>query len=297
MTKGYVYTILSAVIYGCMPLMANYIYMEGVNSLTLVFLRNFLALPILGVLAFLNRKKCNPTQKNIYTSSIPALFGCVLTPILLFSSYNYLDSGVATVFHFVYTALVLILSIIFLRKKPNLITLLGVIICFIGILCFYDSERTLNTTGAILALASGLAFAIYIVILPKFQSTSFNGFTFCFYVSLWSSIMMLIICLSTNKLTLPKTLLGWVLCVVFATLITVGAVVLFQQGSMIIGGVKSSILSALEPTVSVILGIAIFKESSNFNNIIGSVLVITSSILIAVFDFKNNQKEKLKNSN
>ena len=45
MYKGYIFAILSAVIFGCMPLMAKYIYAEGVTPTTLVFLRNLLALP------------------------------------------------------------------------------------------------------------------------------------------------------------------------------------------------------------------------------------------------------------
>lgn len=40
---GYVYALLSAVIYGCMPLMAKLIYADGVNPMTLSFLRNALA--------------------------------------------------------------------------------------------------------------------------------------------------------------------------------------------------------------------------------------------------------------
>ena len=50
--KGYLYAMLSAVIYGCMPLMAKYIYAEGVTPTTLVFLRNLLALPSLAFRAF-----------------------------------------------------------------------------------------------------------------------------------------------------------------------------------------------------------------------------------------------------
>ena len=50
--KGYIAVILSAVLYGCMPLMAKYIYAEGVNPMTLVFLRNFLALPVIAAMAF-----------------------------------------------------------------------------------------------------------------------------------------------------------------------------------------------------------------------------------------------------
>ncbi len=35
--KGYIFVILSALIFGLMPLMAKFIYAEGVNSITLVF--------------------------------------------------------------------------------------------------------------------------------------------------------------------------------------------------------------------------------------------------------------------
>ena len=48
MLTGYIYAVVSAVIYGCMPLMANYIYADGVSPMTLVFLRNVLALPVLA---------------------------------------------------------------------------------------------------------------------------------------------------------------------------------------------------------------------------------------------------------
>ena len=54
--KGYIFVLVSAVIYGCMPLMAKYIYLDGVSPLTLVFLRNLLALPSLAILALINDK-------------------------------------------------------------------------------------------------------------------------------------------------------------------------------------------------------------------------------------------------
>ena len=295
MIIGYIFAILSAIIYGCMPIMAKYIYADGVNALTLVFLRNFLALPVLAILAFSN-KKCKHTKRSIFMSIVPALFGCALTPILLFSSYNYLDSGVSTVFHFTYPALVLLISVIFLRNKPKPITLIGVALCFAGILLFFDPTKTPSAIGTILALGSGVTFAIYITMLPSVQKPDFNGFTFCFYIALWSSIITFIICLISGKLALPSTLVGWGLCALFSLLVTVGAVFLFQQGTMIIGGVNTSILSTLEPITSVVIGIIFLSEPLKIGSIIGVVLVITSSILIAVADFKKKESKTKTNN-
>ena len=283
---GFVCAILSAVIYGCMPIMAKYIYAEGVTPMTLVFLRNALALPSLALLAILQKKTLRRPAKSILPLCIPALFGCVLTPILLFSSYVYIASGVATVFHFVYPCLVLLIGLIFLRKKASLAVIVSVVMCSAGVLLFYDPTAKISVLGAALALGSAVAFAIYVVLLPRFQSKDFSGFAFCFYVALWSSVIMLIVCTCTGQLSLPTTLLGWGLSLLFATSVTTGAVVLFQQGSLLIGGEKASILSALEPITGVVIGIVFMQEQSKPAVLIGSALVVASGVLIAVGDLK-----------
>ena len=208
---------------------------------------------------------------------------------MLFSSYVYIASGVATVFHFVYPCLVLLIGLIFLRKKASLAVIVSVVMCSAGVLLFYDPTAKISVLGAALALGSAVAFAIYVVSLPRFQSKDFSGFAFCFYVALWSSVIMLIVCTCTGQLSLPTTLLGWGLSLLFATSVTTGAVVLFQQGSLLIGSEKASILSALEPITGVVIGIVFMQEQSKPAVLIGSALVVASGVLIAVTDLKKKQ--------
>ena len=283
---GYLCAILSAVIYGCMPIMAKYIYAEGVTPMTLVFLRNALALPSLALLAILQKKTLRRSVRTLLPPGIPALFGCVLTPVLLFSSYVYIASGIATVFHFVYPCLVLLIGLIFLRKKASAIVIVSVAMCLAGVLLFYDPDTALSPLGAALALGSAVSFAVYVVLLPRFQSEEFSGFPFCFYVALWSSVIMLIVCICSGQLSLPTSVPGWGLCLLFATSVTTGAVVLFQQGSLLIGGERASILSALEPITGVVIGIIFMHESAKPAVLIGSALVIASAVLIAAGDLK-----------
>lgn len=73
--RGYVYSILSAVIYGLMPLMATHIYADGVNAITLVFLRNFLALPSLALLAYIESKTLKIKIKPFFSISILSFLG------------------------------------------------------------------------------------------------------------------------------------------------------------------------------------------------------------------------------
>ncbi len=287
--RGYVYSILSAVIYGLMPLMATHIYADGVNAMTLVFLRNFLALPSLALLAYIESKTLKIKIKPFFSISILSFLGCTITPILLFSSYNYIPSGTATIFHFVYPTLVVIIGLVFLKRKMEKATLISIAFCFVGIAVFYNPQDSFHFGGAGLALMSGVTFAIYVVLLSKFESLENMGFLFSFYVALWSSIITFVLCVSTNSLLLPQSFNGWLLCALFALLVTTGAVVLFQQGTFIIGGERSAILSTLEPITGVVVGVWLLGEKCKFNIILGSVLVLAASVIITVSDIKKQR--------
>lgn len=292
MVKGYLFAILSAVIYGCMPLMAKYIYADGVNPLTLVFLRNVLSLPSLALLAYLQKKTLKIPLKALPSMSVVAVMGCCLTPMLLFSSYNYIASGTATVFHFVYPAVVVLAGMLFFGKSKQWGNLLSVIFCVVGVSLFYTPGEPLNITGMLLALLSGIAYAVCVIALSCFKyNESIGGFLFNFYVAAISSVIMLAACLASGQLTLPQSAQGWALCILFAIAITTGAVVLFQQSTFIIGGERASILSTLEPITSVIVGVIVFNEQMSTRVVIGTVLVIAASLLIAIFDMKNAKKE------
>ncbi len=286
--KGYIYTILSAVIYGCMPLMATNIYASGVNSISLVFFRNLFAIPLVALLAFRQNKSIAIPKKAIPQIVVIAIIGCCVTPVLLLSSYNYMASSVATVFHFIYPAVVVLIGILFMKQKVSLKTILCVLLCVCGLCLFYTPGEPLSLKGSALAIISGITCAIYICLLSVFKYKDMPIFLFTFYVIVISSIVLFFFCIITNSLTIPKNLLSWLLCILFANLITAGAVVLLQAGTFIIGGERASILSTLEPITSIILGLLFLGESITIVTAFGALLVILASILIAVFDAKKS---------
>jgi drug/metabolite transporter (DMT)-like permease len=289
--KGYLAVIVSAVLYGCMPLMAKYIYADGVTPMTLVFLRNFLALPFIAMMAYGQAKTLRIPLKMLPRVSLTSLFGSCITPILLFTSYQFMDSGTATVFHFIYPAVVVVAGLLLKEEKAAWGNLLSVGLCFVGIIMFYDPATALDWRGALPAIASGFTYATYILLLARSGAKKIPSFLFAFYVSLTCSVVMLIVCLVTGQLALPQTLAGWGLSTLFAIGITCGAVVLFQAGTFLIGGQQASILSALEPITSVVVGVVIFKEVLGARTVIGSVLVVLSTVLIGVYNFKKAKQE------
>lgn len=284
MVKGYIFIIISAFIFGCQPLGAKFLYEEGVNSFSLVFLRNFLAIPILGFLTKLQGHSLKIDNNFFREISIIAIMGGCLTPILLFSSYNYLETGTATILHFTYPAMVVLGGCIFLHEKICGDVMVCVLVCSMGISLFYNPTKPINMHGSILALLSGATYAAYVLLLSKCKQKQISGFKLNFYVALICSFIMLLIGLISKQLVFPTSFEGWIISVLFSLFMCVIAGVLFQKGTFLIGGQRAAILSTVEPITSILVGFLVFQEVMEMRTAIGAFLVILASILIAFFD-------------
>lgn len=289
--KGYIFVILSAVMFGLMPLFSRHIYADGVNAPTLVLFRNAVSAPILILLTLLTKNSIKVPFAALPKISLISIMGCTLTPLLLFSSYNYITSDAATTFHFIYPAATIVGEFIFLKTKFKAGHIISIILCIVGIAMFYNPDAKINFTGGAIAIISGLTYAVYIILLAGFKYKNLPGFTFSFYVASVSAVLMFIYCICTGNLALPQSSDGWLLTIMFAICINVGAVVLFQKGTFLIGGGKASILSAFEPFTSVFVAFYTAESEPGFFNITGTVLVIAATVIISLCDIKASKKE------
>ena len=283
--KGILAVLVSAVIFGSMPLIARIVYAENGNALSLTLNRFLLSIP---VLYFLIRKKGNEnikiTKKELKKISLVGTFGYCSTALLLYTSYNYISTGTATTLHFVYPVLVILGGVVFFKDKPNAIKITSVILCVLGIFMFYNGDSQINIKGILIAFASGVTYSFYILYIEKSELKNMGTFKLTFYLSLISSVIMFIVCAITGKLALNMTYLGWILSLVLSVSVTLGGVCLFQEGIKLIGSQSTAVLSTFEPITSILVGILIFNEGFNFRTILGFIFIIIATLLIAVFE-------------
>jgi drug/metabolite transporter (DMT)-like permease len=182
---------------------------------------------------------------------------------------------------------VVLVGLVFLRKKVHVAELLSVALCMVGVMLFYEPGADINLVGSAMALGSGVLFAIYIVMLDVFRwRQEVHGYLLSFYIAAFSALMTGLLCAVTGDFALPAGLGGWGLCLLFALLMTVLAMSMFQQAALLIGGEKTSVLSTLEPITSIVVGVLVFRERVGIGALLGSVLVIAASVLIALSDLK-----------
>lgn len=282
LAMGYFLVIFSAVIFGCMPLLVKGVYADGVNSLSVVLLRNLLSVPVVAMLAYLHRGSLRIPLGTLPEIAVIGITGCCLTPLLLFSSYFFMDSGTAMVLHFVYPAAVLAGGVLFCRERVTLGALTSIAVCILGISQFYTPGTPLDWRGGTLAIVSGFGYAAYILMLSHFKHKEISGFLLNTYIFSINSVVMFLVCLLAGMLTFPVSASGWFCSLILAVAVNVGAVSMFQWGTRIIGGQKAAILSTMEPTTSVFVGILVFHETITLRTGIGTVLVLLASALIVL---------------
>ena len=278
--KGYLYIILSAIAFGTMPLMAKYAYGYGSNATSLVFYRAiFSVLPFWILAKYVYKQDMRLTRQEIPVLIVLVL-GYTMTPILLYNSYYFINSGAAMTLHFSYPLFITLIVGLGMRKGINRVERICTVLVTIGIYLMLDIDQLSNVNGSMLALLSGLTYAIYTVFLGESRLKYINTFKLCFYLTLLTSILTLIYALATDSFVASFPLPGWLLLIGFSILISLGAVVLYQMGVTKVGSKKGGLLSTLEPIVSVIIGSLFMGELLSLKEIISIILIIVSTILL-----------------
>ena len=169
MTKGKLFLVLSAFFYGILPVFASVAYRGGINGVTLSFLRSFISVPVLYAMIRADKKSLHLTRKQVYDVIKLSVIGGALPIVLLYLSYNFISTGLATTLHFVYPLVIVLLSAIIYREKMSRITLCAVLLVTIGIFMFTDLNVNASKTGIIFALLSGIFYSFYVIYIDKFS--------------------------------------------------------------------------------------------------------------------------------
>lgn len=280
---GFIAVIVSAIIFGCMPLIAKIIYSNGGNAISLIFYRFFLSLPILYWLTKKNKNvDIKITKLEFRNIVLVSIFGYSATALLLFISYNYISTGMATTLHFVYPIFVVLGSILFYKDKPSLLKIICVILCSAGVILFSNNTGSGSLLGIAAAFISGITYSFYILFIDKSGLKEMYSFKLTFYLCLISSVFVFIYSLITGTFTMDITILGWALTMLLSLLVSVGAVSLFQYGIKTVGSHNTAIFSTFEPITSVIIGIMVFYEVFSLRTFIGSAFILSAVIITAL---------------
>lgn len=280
--------IASSIFYGLMPLMAKICYSEGSNPIEVCFLRFSLGSLVLFLYIKIFTKESILLQKHQYFKLFKVAIFYAVTPIILFMSYSYLASGLASSLHFVFPCFVILISILVFKEKLTQKMALSLGLSMLGIGLFVNFDGSISLLGILLAISSGLTYAIYIILIAHIPNQGISSLKYSFYLCSYSSIILLIVGLLLKSLTFNMGYTGYLSGLALAISSSLLSTVLFQEGVKLTNAETASLLSTFEPLTSVFVGILLFKEKLGIKGIFGIIFILLSAILLSI---KNKEKE------
>lgn len=278
MKKGYIYTALSAIIFGLMPLLTTIIIARGATSLTIAFFRVFYVTVVLFFVLKIKNIDLRLEKRDFLSAILTSIFGSGLTIIILNESYNYVDTGIATSLHFLYPLFVAILCCFFYGEKIKKKQIISLSFALVGIICFM-SKGNGSLFGYFLAIASGLTYAFYLVKMDKTGLVKMNALKLSFYLALFTTIEIFTMNLFMQDVVFKMDAIAYGLLLVLALSSSFLATVLLQKGVLLLGSTRASFICLLEPVTSMIMGILWLNEALTFNKGLGGLAIIISLII------------------
>ncbi|TLT08380.1 DMT family transporter [Aliarcobacter thereius] len=281
-TKGIVLAVVSAIFYGTNPLGALILFQEGLNVTSVVFYRFLFAVILLAFFMKLFKKSF---YVSIQQLSILAFLGILfgISAICLFSSFLYMDAGLASTILFVYPIFVAILMAIFFKEKSSIVVVLSIILSFAGVSLLFDSNSAnISFFGLSLVLISSLCYAIYIVVINRYLKIS--SFKTTLYSMLFCTLTIFIYSFSKESSNIMPLINFnmWFYSIFLALIPTIFSLIFLVKAIELIGSTSASILGALEPLTAVFIGVFIFGESLTLKIVLAIFTILLSVILIVI---------------
>lgn len=280
---GYSAGIITGITYGLNPLFGIPLMNDGASIDSILFFRYGFSVVLLAAFLILSRQSFKVTPKQL---GILLILGLLYTSssICLFESYKYIASGLATTLIFLYPVFVALIMVV-LRVYPTWQVWLAIFATFVGVLILAQSDdtQTIDPIGVLLALGSGLSYAIFIVIVNSSRIIRPISSTMLTFYSLSVGMVIFYIntLLSPNDLTTGiNGSSAWLCLVGLAILPTIISTATLALSTRKIGATKASVLGVFEPITAIMVGTIAFNEPITTNIIVGISIAIAAIIFM-----------------
>lgn len=280
--KGIIYALLSSTAFGIMPILARVAYANGSNPTTVLIFRFLISSLILFMYLKFKHISVALRRNQILLLLIIGITGYTITTETLFASYNYLGAGLATTLHFIYPVVVCLVGFIFLKNKISNKKIISLLLAGLGVYSLVAfKNNTINILGISLALFSGIAYGLTMIALNIKPIKNLDNKVITMYLCFGSALGMFLYGTFSHSIILDLNFRAVICYLGISIISTIASIILLLKAIKIIGVSSSSILGTFEPIVSILLGALLLGEKLSFAILIGSSLILISTIILA----------------
>jgi drug/metabolite transporter (DMT)-like permease len=275
--------VLSAAGFGVMPIFALYAYQSKINVMTLLFIRFALSAMVFWSFLWITKQKFKLTKAQVGAFFLMGGVLYTLQSTLYFNSLRFMSASLTTLLFYTYPIIVSLLSFLTGNEKLTKRHILAIISTSLGLMLILgmSGNNRINPAGIVLAFGAALVYSGYIWLgdrlvqkVPSMISSSL--------VTLFSTLSFTIIGLGIKTLSFDFGAKAWlpiIGIIIFSTIMSIAA---FFKGLELTGPATASILSTLEPLVTIGLSFILFHDRLTVYQMIGGLAVISGAVIIVL---------------
>lgn len=295
MVTGTIVTIAGGILWGVSGVCGQYMFQnKGVTAPWLVSVRLVVAGLLMLCYYFLtDREQTLAIWKNKRDRRdviIYGLLGMLPCQYAYFQTIEWSNAGTATVIQYLGPALIVIWVCFRTKRMPTLQEITGVILAVIGVflIATHGNPTSLALSGRalLMGLASAVSVAIYTLEPARLQKKYDTPLILAWGMTIGGVALTLISRPWTAKgiQADAEMFAALAFVIVFGTM---AGFSLYMTGVKLIGSVKASLYACMEPVSSMILTVLWMKVNFTTPDLIGTLLVIATIIILAIPTKKN----------
>lgn len=290
---GVLSVLIAALGNALLPIFTILAYDGNVNVSTILVIRFTLTTVFLFLFIVLTGRHITITRS--YLTKVILLSGVFFTAssILYLSSVKYISASLAVLCVYSYPVFVAILSAILEKEKLTNRLLISIIIGIWGLVLVLGSSLEITSfKGILMAVGSGVCYSIYIVNSNRSMKQASPIVTAAF-ITLTAMSIMLVLAVVTNSLDFNFARSAWATILGISLFSTLVSIVAFLYGVELLGSIRASVLSMIEPLITFAFGAVLFHDRFSSIQWIGSILVLTEAMLVAMMRDKNMKRASI----
>lgn len=290
MVTGTIVTIAGGILWGVSGVCGQYMFQnKGVTAPWLVSVRLVVAGLLMLCYYFLTDREQTlaiwKSKRDRRDVIIYGLFGMLPCQYAYFQTIEWSNAGTATVIQYLGPALIVIWVCFRTKRMPTLQEITGVILAVIGVflIATHGNPTSLALSGRalLMGLASAVSVAIYTLEPARLQKKYDTPLILAWGMTIGGVALTLISRPWTAKgiQADAEMFAALAFVIVFGTM---AGFSLYMTGVKLIGSVKASLYACMEPVSSMILTVLWMKVNFTTPDLIGTLLVIATIIILAI---------------
>lgn len=275
--SGFICVGLSAFMYAAMPILGKYAYSSGLEPDQVIILRYGSAFLILASY-LLMVKKTSPFSKSPLVWLQGSIF--ILGSLFYFFALRLASVSLITIILFSYPALVSLLSIAIYREKLGAGHFTAVLLAMAGtglVAGLSPGHLQVSITGVLLAAATAVCYTVFCLLGQKTTDGS-SPLQLTASIS-FAGILIILLVFHSPGFLFRLNLLQWLIGLGLGLVNTVLAVSFYLKGIQLIGAARASLVSILEPVLTVMLAVLVLHEKLSSLQLTGALLVLLSMFI------------------